>query len=122
CWLAHSFGPSAVCLQQINTYDADRIIIRGSSITARTTLYSCWPCGRVEGLKGRVRRGEARRGKALPACQRYGTLGKRMKRKRTSDKCCLRVCCSHFLLLLSVRVCVCVSTARSTRRSSGREG
>lgn len=27
----------------------------------------------------------------LGACQRYATLGKRMKRKRTSDKCCLRV-------------------------------
>ncbi|EDW35462.1 GL17213 [Drosophila persimilis] len=31
CRLPHSFIPSAVCLQQINTYDADRIIVRGST-------------------------------------------------------------------------------------------
>jgi len=40
---------------------------------------------------------ERKRGQGVAACQRYATLGKRMERKRTGDKCCLRVCSPHFL-------------------------
>lgn len=88
----------------------------------------CAPAGNASGMRMRRRRSsivwarvrvtggiegkgkERKRGWGVAACQRYATLGKRMKRKRTGDKCCLRACSPHFLTshpASRIRVFVC---------------